>query len=252
MPNILIVSENKGYLATQFTENLEKLSYRVSLISNELGAIGEAKGPLGGVLIFVDEKLLGEQAELEALLNRAAEDDAPIFTLGSVNDLEAISKRLPEQLLLKEFPRPLRVHVDELTAEMDRLLKERGKRNSILLVDDSGQMLRSVKEWLEDKYRIALANSGASAMKYLEANRPDLVLLDYEMPDADGKEVLQRIRAERYPDIPVMFLTVKGDRESVLNVKDLKPQGYLLKTMEPAQIVKAVDDFFLKRNGGSL
>ena len=52
------------------------------------------------------------------------------------------------------------------------------------------------------------------------------------------------------PNVPVIFLTSKNDRETVLKVSALKPEGYLLKTMEPAQIVQTIDDFFEKRKGG--
>ena len=93
-----------------------------------------------------------------------------------------------------------------------------------------------------------LANSGAMAIKYLALNRPDLVLLDYEMPVVNGKQVLEMIRTEtEFSDIPVIFLTSKNDRESITQVMSLKPEGYLLKTMKPEDIVKTVDDFFEKR-----
>ncbi len=56
------------------------------------------------------------------------------------------------------------------------------------------------------------------------------------------------IRSEiEFADIPVMFLTSKGDKESVMQVMELKPDGYLLKTMPPEQIKKSVDTFFEKR-----
>ena len=120
--------------------------------------------------------------------------------------------------------------------------------DQILVVDDSGAALRSIKSWLEDKYQIILANSGAMAIKYMVMKRPDLVLLDYEMPVCDGRQVLEMIRAESdLADIPVIFLTNKNDRESVTKVTALKPEGYLLKTMEPVKIVKAIDNFFEKK-----
>ena len=126
-------------------------------------------------------------------------------------------------------------------------MKKQNKKK-ILVVDDSGAMLRNVKGWLEEQYQVILANSGAMAIKYLAMNRPDLVLLDYEMPVVDGKQVLEMIRSEHeFADIPVIFLTSKGDRESVMKVMALKPEGYLLKTMEPAQIIKSVNDFFEKQ-----
>lgn len=86
------------------------------------------------------------------------------------------------------------------------------------------------------------------AIKYMVMKRPDLVLLDYEMPVCDGRQVLEMIRAESdLADIPVIFLTNKNDRESVTKVTALKPEGYLLKTMEPVKIVKAIDNFFEKK-----
>ena len=116
------------------------------------------------------------------------------------------------------------------------------------MVDDSGTMLRNVKGWLEDKYQVILANSGAMAIKYLAINRPDLVLLDYEMPVVDGRQVLEMIRTEsEFSDIPVIFLTSKNDRDSIIKVMGLRPEGYLLKNMEPEKIVAEIDNFFEKR-----
>jgi CheY-like chemotaxis protein len=112
-------------------------------------------------------------------------------------------------------------------------------------------MLRNIKGWLEDRYQVILANSGAMAIKYLAINRPDLVLLDYEMPVVDGRQVLGMIRSEtEFCDIPVIFLTGKNDRESIVKVMELKPEGYLLKSMEPSEIVMAIDSFFEKRRLG--
>lgn len=111
----------------------------------------------------------------------------------------------------------------------------------ILVVDDCGAMLRNVKAWLEDSYQVIVANSGAMALKYLKANKPDLILLDYEMPVMNGKEVLERIRLDKeLCDIPVIFLTNKNDEESIRNVEKLHPAGYLLKNMEPGEIVRRI------------
>lgn len=87
------------------------------------------------------------------------------------------------------------------------------------------------------------------AIKYLAMEQTDLILLDYEMPICDGRQVLEMIRAEKdFANIPVIFLTNKNDKESVVKISHLRPDGYLLKTMEPTQIVKNIDDFFEKRS----
>lgn len=83
---------------------------------------------------------------------------------------------------------------------------------------------------------------------YIADNTPDLILLDYEMPVTSGPQVLEMIRSESRGDsIPVIFLTGKGERESVLKVLALKPDGYLLKSMERSKLLAAIDEFFEKQ-----
>ena len=78
-------------------------------------------------------------------------------------------------------------------------------------------------------------------------DRPDLVLLDYEMPVCDGRQVLEMFRAEEeLADIPVIFLTGRNDMESVRKVLSLKPAGYLFKATNPDEIRKNIDMFFEK------
>ena len=93
------------------------------------------------------------------------------------------------------------------------------------------------------------ATSGLSAFRSITLSRPDLVLLDYEMPVCKGNQVLEMIRSEKeFKDIPIIFLTNKVDKESVKRVVELKPQGYLSKSLSPDLIKKEVDSFFEENN----
>ncbi len=124
---------------------------------------------------------------------------------------------------------------------------EEAGRKKILVVDDSGIMLQAMKELLQTDYQVSLARSGMAALRSMVLDRPDLVLLDYEMPVCDGRQVLEMIRSEEeLKDIPVIFLTGRYDKESVSRVVSLKPAGYLLKTMNPGEIKKNVDEFMKK------
>lgn len=97
-------------------------------------------------------------------------------------------------------------------------------------MDDNGTALRTMKAMLEDRYDVALAVSGAQAMTSIGKQRPDLILLDYEMPVCDGRMTLEMIRAdEEMKDIPVVFLTAINDRANIEAVLKLKPAGYFLK-----------------------
>lgn len=103
-------------------------------------------------------------------------------------------------------------------------------RKRILVVDDNGTALRTMKAMLEDNYEVALAVSGAQAMTSIGKKRPDLILLDYEMPVCDGRMTLEMIRADAdMKDIPVVFLTAVNDRANIEAVLKLKPAGYFLK-----------------------
>ena len=78
----------------------------------------------------------------------------------------------------------------------------------ILVVDDDTSNLALAQKILGKEYRIAAANSGTVALKYLENNSPDLILLDINMPEMDGFQVLEKMKQmERFTNIPVIFLT---------------------------------------------
>lgn len=126
--------------------------------------------------------------------------------------------------------------------------REIAKKKKILVVDDSPTVLQAMQQLLSESYDITTAHSGLSAIRCIILDRPDLVLLDYEMPVCDGSQVLGMIRGdESMADIAVMFLTGKSDPESIKKVLALKPEGYLLKTLPPADIRKSVDTYFSKQ-----
>ena len=127
------------------------------------------------------------------------------------------------------------------------------EKKKLLVVDDSEFMLQMMQMLFNKDYEVMTATSGLSAFRSITLSRPDLVLLDYEMPVCKGNQILEMIRSEKeIADIPIIFLTSKVDRESVEKVLELKPQGYLSKTLSPELIKKEVDLFFEgKRRTGS-
>ena len=83
--------------------------------------------------------------------------------------------------------------------------------------------------------------SGKIALNFLERKKTDLILLDYEMPEENGVEVLRKLRAnEQTKDIPVVFLTGMNDREMIQKILAMKPQGYLLKPIEISKLFQTI------------
>ena len=77
--------------------------------------------------------------------------------------------------------------------------------------------------------------------------KPDLILLDYEMPEMNGKQVLEKIREqEEYADVPVVFLTSMDSRETVIELLALQPAGYILKPVESQVLLDRLEDIIGK------
>ncbi len=82
----------------------------------------------------------------------------------------------------------------------------------------------------------------AQAMTSIGRQRPDLILLDYEMPVCDGRMTLEMIRADKdMNDIPVIFLTAVNDRDNIEAVLKLKPAGYFLKPPVKDRLIAEID-----------
>lgn len=144
---------------------------------------------------------------------------------------------------------------DNAMFEIERYLYQNEKekdelshKKKILVVDDSEFMLTTMQHLLSEEYELMTAMSGLSAFRSITLDRPDLIILDYEMPVCDGKQVLEMIRSEKiFMDIPVIFLTSNVSRENVKKVAELKPQGYLLKSLPLETIKNEIDNFFEKK-----
>jgi len=78
---------------------------------------------------------------------------------------------------------------------------------TIFVVDDSDTNLAKAEEALEDHFNVMTVPSAAKMFALLGKIKPDLILLDIEMPEMDGFEALERLKAENWGDIPVIFLT---------------------------------------------
>ncbi len=247
--NLLFVAEGKNYLNDSIVDNLSENGFKVIQIAAEKEALEVAtQHMVVGMLLFLNDNIFIAANKLECIKECVLREDIPIFLLGQKEEIDRAMAVLPPHTVRESYVRPIDIKDVALNIRMDvdRLSFE--ERESILVVDDSGAYLRSVREWLGDKYQVVLANSGAMAIKSMTLKKPDLILLDYEMPIIDGKQVLEMIRAEQeFADVPVIFLTGKNDKKSIMDVMSLKPNGYLLKTMEPIEIIRTVDDFFANR-----
>ena len=114
--------------------------------------------------------------------------------------------------------------------------EQRPRPLEILLVDDNPADVRLTREALGDgrlSHSLSVARDGEEALDYLRregATRPDVVLLDLNLPRKDGREVLAELRADaELHSLPVVVLTASQAEEDVLRSYDLRADGYLTK-----------------------
>ena len=120
-------------------------------------------------------------------------------------------------------------------------------KKRILAVDDAAIILTRITNTLQNDYEVITVNSGTRALKYLEQEKPDLILLDIQMAQKDGIETLKEIRAMKdRADIPVIMLTGMEDKDFVLKSAKLGICDYILKPFYSDDLTKRIRKVFAK------
>lgn len=113
---------------------------------------------------------------------------------------------------------------------------------NVLIIDDNGILLRTVKEMLEEQFEVSISTSCETALKAIKKKKPDIVLLDYEMPTMNGVDTLKVLRESKETrDIPIIFLTGAADRSIVTEILSLKPDGYMLKPPNKQKLIDLIE-----------
>ncbi|HUD38133.1 MAG TPA: response regulator [Streptosporangiaceae bacterium] len=130
--------------------------------------------------------------------------------------------------------------------------------NVLLVEDDPGDVLITREAFAENKVKnqLSVVNDGVNALQFLrreasyaDAPRPDLILLDLNLPRMDGHEVLAKIKSDSdLQRIPVVVLTTSDAEEDVLRSYDLHANAYVTKPVDFERflgVVRQIDDFFV-------
>ena len=244
---ILLISSGSTFMVDAISKNLTEAGLQVIKTEPKVNELDKYRKEPNVFLFYLGQYIDEITDVLIYLRDICLENDKILCMIGDVSEYDVITKSIPADMIAEKFERPLDIKkVTERMRELCLLNDELSRRKSILLVDDDPTFLKLIKNWLDEEYRVTIVNSGMQAITYLANNTPDLILLDYEMPVTSGPQVLEMIRTEaKTQSTPVIFLTGKGDKESVMKVVGLKPNGYLLKTMPKEELLQSVRNFFI-------
>ena len=113
------------------------------------------------------------------------------------------------------------------------------KKKRVLIIDDDPQYMKTIRKWLKDDYAVTMTISGEQAFSWLKDNWADMILLDYELPVMPGPQIMEKLYDnEATRPIPVVILTGKNDRESIMRIISMCPADYLLKNIGRAELLE--------------
>jgi len=114
----------------------------------------------------------------------------------------------------------------------------------ILIADDHNMMINGLKLILAvrpDFNIIATANNGLEALEVVKNDRPDVILLDINMPMMNGYQTLQILKSD-FPEVKVIVLSMSAERKSVLNMLEAGANSYLFKNTDDKTLFQAIDE----------
>ncbi len=243
----IVISEKESFLVRVLLNKLKGAGIDCTFVPWTINDINPhlKEGTL--VTLFLDDGAKPPEDVLHFLSDTMEEKGMQIIVLGEQEDIKAATAFLRKDLIYTTFTRPVD-NTAFIGANQEYFQKAAAGefKKSILIVDDDVQYLSMVREWLKGTYKVSMANSGLQAIKWLGKNHVDLILLDHEMPVTSGPQVLEMLRNDpETMGIPVMFLTGKGDKESVMKVVALRPEGYFLKTIQREELLAKLQEYFV-------
>lgn len=246
---VLIIGQKESFIIRVLLKKLADAGINAKFVVTKLNEINDNLEGVSLITFYMEpDERLDEEVE-RFLIDKMSDDDREIVLIGEPNDTSIVAESIPKEFICDILPRPLdyEKYIDVVNNYYMKASTGELKK-SILIVDDDPNYMNLVREWLKDTYKVSMATSGLRALKWLGANKVDLILLDYEMPVTDGPQVLEMLRADDdTKDIPVMFLTGRDDKDSVMAVVALKPEGYFLKTIGKEELLSKLKLFFVPK-----
>lgn len=123
-------------------------------------------------------------------------------------------------------------------------MSNESQKQIIILVDDNPVSLKTGKVILKDRYQVFAVPSGEKLFELLANIRPDLILLDVDMPDMDGYEVIRRLKSQDdVKDIPVIFLSALDEEKNELEGLNLGAIDYFTKPFSAPILLQRIETY---------
>ncbi len=246
---MIVTGEKESFIARVLIKKVQDTGTECTFVPCTIDDLNPFMDCTSLITLCIGDEERPKEDVLHFLTESMEDYDLQMMVVGEQPDIEYICEHIPGSLIYATFARPVdNVKFAQTVTEYMNKMQAGDFKKSILIVDDDPSYLKLVREWLKDTYKVAMANSGMQAIKWLTKNKVDLILLDHEMPITSGPKVLEMLRSEAETQtIPVIFLTGKSDKDSVMAVVSLRPEGYFLKTIKKEELLQKLNEFFILR-----
>ena len=203
---VAIISPSEGFIVKGIETKLEEIGFEYTFSLDTIDSISMIKNVADVFVLYLQDEM--DTETLVYIKDMLSELNKRIIIVGEPIEFTKVEKVITESLVFKWLDRPLDMNLFLRSVELCAFEDiQPTVKKTILIVDDDIFYMRMVYDWLKDDYRIGMASSGLQAIKWLAKNKPDLILLDINMPGMDGYETITKLRAEEteIADIPVVF-----------------------------------------------
>ena len=244
-----IIASAESFIIRGLEMKLSSIDIDAEFCGSEIYKLQQQEDAADLFIAYLDDNITSDTDLLVYLKSVCMQKEKAVALIGSKEEYDIVMKYLSKEMVWQWFERPL--DMEKFLAEIKKFMSSfqfDSLKKKLLIVDDDLDYMHMIREWLKDTYKVSMVNSGLQAITWLAKNKVDLILLDYEMPVTSGPQVLEMLRSESdTKDIPVMFLTGKSDRNSIMKVLDLKPTGYLLKSIKRDELHQKLGDYFREK-----
>jgi len=249
--NIVLVTCQQSIIVKGLENKIKELGYTVFTIEDKFSEVEIYQHKADMFIYYLPVDVFDDPVALREhniVKNLSIMCEKKLILIGEKRNHESYGIEVPAIASRIWISRPIDMGLlEDAIEKVFEAKEEDNTKRSILIVDDDPAYAKMVREWVKDYYNINIVTAGMQAIKYLTKKKVDLILLDYEMPVVDGPQVLEMLRSDpEMADIPVVFLTGIGTRESIERVMSLKPSGYVLKTTTREELINKLRNLFVK------
>ena len=211
--SVLIISKLESFMVNAIKNKLEASGLMCTFVSTDSPNICAVIDDRRVIILYVDESIFEKQDLLIYLKDKCNDDDLKLIIIGSPSDFNTLSNYISDNYLAGKLERPIEMQeVIGILEGVQGAAQEDRDKKSILIVDDDATYLRTIRDWLKDKYRVIMANSGIQAVEN-EIGKIDIAIgcaavADYKVANSADKKITKEdsgdeltLKLVRNPDI---------------------------------------------------